>query len=64
MKLTDRGWKEFKIGDLFDIDKVRGLPTENYKCGDVPYITTSSNNNGLTDFISADNKAISKQQTF
>ena len=63
MKLTDREWKEFKIGDLFDIDKVRGLPIENYKCGDVPYITTSSNNNGLTDFISADNKAISKRNS-
>ncbi len=59
MKLTDREWKEFKIGDLFDIKKVKGLPIENYSVGDTPYITTATLNNGLTDFISTNKDAIS-----
>mgnify|MGYP002624694393 CR=1 FL=1 len=59
MKLTDREWKTFKIGDLFEIKKVQGLPIENYKDGIIPYVSTSSVNNGSSNFISAPNEAIS-----
>jgi len=62
MKLTDREWKEFKIGDLFCTKKVQGRPIENYSSGNVPYITTASTNNGLTNFISSPQTAISDKR--
>ena len=61
MKLTDREWKEFRIGEIFSIKKVSGLPIENYAEGNLPYITTSSTNNALVSFVSAPQKAISEK---
>ncbi len=57
--MPSKKWKEFKICELFEIKKVKGLPIENYKLGDMPYITTAALNNGLSDFISSDKEAIS-----
>ena len=61
--MQTKEWKEFKIESLFNIEKVKGLPFENYKLGTIPYISTSSINNGLTSFVYADNKAISKSNS-
>lgn len=54
LKLTDREWREFVFGDLFDIsstsssiDKKRLTGT----LGNNPYITRSENNNGVDSFI-------------
>lgn len=54
LKLTDREWREFVFGDLFDIsstsssiDKKRLTGT----LGNNPYITRSENNNGIDSFI-------------
>ena len=58
-KLSDREWKEFKIGDLFEVKKVLGKPIENYKNGRIPYISTSSQNNGLINFIDCEEKILS-----
>lgn len=44
-------WNEFKIKDLFKIKPVRGKAITQYSEGLVPYITTSSINNGLNNFI-------------
>lgn len=63
MKLTDREWATFKIGKIFEIKKVTGLPIENYKNGDIPYISTSSVNNGATNFVSASDEVISRKGT-
>lgn len=52
-------WKEFKIKDLFIIEKVYGLPLEKYNQGNTPYISTSSINNGNCGFVEANNKDIS-----
>ena len=59
-ELNDREWKEFKIGDVFCIKRVTGKPIENYKAGEIPYISTSSVNNGLIGFIDCGNTAVSK----
>lgn len=58
-KLSDREWKEFRIGDLFEVKKVLGKPIENYKNGRIPYISTSSQNNGLINFIDCEEKILS-----
>lgn len=57
MKLTDREWKEFKIGDLFILDKnKRQVPTgayvhkDNLNKGYTPRITVTSMNNGIDDY--------------
>ena len=44
-------WKEFKIKDIFSIKSVKGKTITTYKNGKIPYISTSSNNNGLSNFI-------------
>lgn len=48
---------------MFNIEKVKGLPIENYKIGNIPYISTSSINNGLIDFVLLDKKSISNKNT-
>lgn len=57
--LNEKQWSEFIISDLFEIKSVRGLPAENYKKGTEPYITTSAENNGLTDFVATDGTPVS-----
>ncbi|EFE86141.1 restriction endonuclease subunit S [Fusobacterium periodonticum] len=47
----DVEWKEFKIKDIFSIKSVKGKTITNYENGNIPYISTSTNNNGLNNFI-------------
>ncbi len=53
MKLTDRKWKEFKIGELFNIKIGINIDGNkiNKESGNIPYITRKENNNGLDGFI-------------
>ena len=44
-------WKEFKVKELFEVKPVKGKSITNYKEGKIPYITTSSIDNGLNSFI-------------
>lgn len=44
-------WKEFKVKDLFEVKPVKGKSITHYKVGKIPYITTSSVDNGLNNFI-------------
>lgn len=44
-------WKEFKLKEIFNIKSVKGKTIKNYSTGTIPYVTTSSNNNGITNFI-------------
>ena len=44
-------WKEFKVKDLFKVKPVKGKSITHYKEGEIPYITTSSVDNGLNNFI-------------
>ncbi|MCF2612772.1 MULTISPECIES: restriction endonuclease subunit S [Fusobacterium] len=52
ISLTNLIWKEFEIGDLFEIKKVYGKPENTYKDGEIPYISTSGVNNGVISFRS------------
>lgn len=49
--LTDVEWGEFRVKDLFEMKSVKGKTIKNYKSGTIPYVTTSSTNNGVSDFI-------------
>ena len=51
LSLDNVEWKVFKIKDFFKIQSVNGKPISNYKEGKIPYITTSSQNNGVNSFV-------------
>ena len=61
--LRDKKWSAFTIEALFRIEKVSGLPTENYKDGKAPYISTSSTNNGLINFVLARGNIVAKTKS-
>jgi len=52
--LEDLEWKTFKIEDVFDIRPVKGKVISNYSDGNVPYISTSSQSNGLIGFVDSE----------
>lgn len=58
LNLDSVEWKDFKIENLFFIKKVFGKPINTYKKGLIPYISTSSENNGVIDFIISNNDNI------
>ena len=58
-KLSDREWKEFRIGDLFEVTgSVTTKPQNLIENGFIPRITCSATNNALDDFYQ--NKATEK----
>lgn len=59
LNLENVEWGEFKIWELFDIKKVYWLPMEKYNSWKTPYISTSTINNWLVNFVSWTEKDIS-----
>jgi len=55
INLNDSKWQEFKIIDLFKLKKGERLTEANRASGEVPLITASSYNNGITSFIDYEN---------
>ena len=51
LDLEDVEWEEFKVKDLFEVKPVKGKSITHYKGGKIPYVTTSSVDNGLNNFI-------------
>lgn len=47
MKLSDREWKIFIIGDLFSIKRPIARNKDHYENGDVPFVASGSGNNGV-----------------
>ena len=56
MKLDDREWQEFKIGDTFETDKGIYLHKKNIIEGNNPYVSAKTGNNGVGNYIG--NKAL------
>lgn len=54
-------WNLFQIDEIFDLKRVEGKPINNYENGNIPYVTTSSENNGITNFVNAIESDISKR---
>ena len=56
LHLSYKGWKNYRIGDLFEIAKGTRLTKANMKPGNINYIGASSVNNGITAKIGNDTK--------
>ena len=57
-KLDTSGWKEFRLGDLFDVVPTKGKNTYGLEDGcDLAYIAASRENNGVNRMIAKDNMA-------
>lgn len=50
MKLEDRKWKEFKINEIFNNVIVKKLSKSPEDLGDIPFVTSTSLNNGVSNF--------------
>ena len=53
--LSSKRWKEFFIGDIFDIKSGKLLTKAEMTTGDTPFISASGLNNGVTAFIGNNN---------
>lgn len=58
MKLSDREWKKFKICDIFDIESGKDINEDEIIYGDIPYVTATSFDNGVKNFVSNKNKTL------
>lgn len=47
MRLSDREWKIFIIGDLFSIKRPIARNKDHYENGNVPFVASGSGNNGV-----------------
>lgn len=47
MKLSDRSWGVFVIGDLFSVKRPPARNKDNYEDGEVPFVASGSVNNGV-----------------
>lgn len=61
--LNEVEWNNFKIGDIANVNGGKDLPKYDRKTGDIPFIGSSSQNNGVTDFINInhENAKVSKK---
>lgn len=60
-KIDTSGWREFRVGDLFEIEPTKGVNTYGI-CddGDVPYIAASRENNGCSRHVSCSDEWVSR----
>ena len=61
LDLEEVEWNLFQIDEIFDVKRVEGKPINNYENGNIPYVTTSSENNGITNFVNTIESDISKR---
>ena len=60
-KLSDREWKEFRIGDLFDrFEKGNITNSTILNDGEIPYIGATNRNNGVIRFVEKNDKTEKK----
>ena len=48
-------WKEFKLSNLFDLENGQKYPKEVRTSGNLPLVSTSAENNGVSDYIASRN---------
>lgn len=58
LHLNDHSWGEFLLGDekYFDIQRGDSVYIKNMVEGEIPYISTTSENNGVTTYVSEQNR--------
>ena len=55
-KINTKGWKEFRIGDLFETFHGERLKKSDRIEGSTPFVTAGSENQGVADYIVAEKK--------
>lgn len=50
--IFSKKWDEFKIDDLFNIQRGKRLKNKDHIKGTMPYISSTSSNNGIDDYVS------------
>lgn len=60
VQLQDVRWAEFPIEDIFNISSGVRLTSKQQIPGDIPFISATMHNNGLSNFISNKNKSLDK----
>lgn len=56
--LASVNWKEFEIGEIFEIKSGVRLTKNDMVSGDTPFIGATDSNNGITNFISNENASL------
>lgn len=51
-ELKNKGWKDFYMTEVCDIESGHDIYESERKIGNIPYITSTSNNNGIKYFVS------------
>lgn len=59
--LGDVEWKNYSLEEIFRIESVKGKTISTYKEGCLPYVSTSSQNNGVSGFVDSDKNISSGQ---
>lgn len=49
--INTSNWNEFKLSDIFDVSVSNDLNLQSCNNGSIPYITASSDNNGVTAYV-------------
>lgn len=59
-KLSEKKWKKFSIVEIFNVKNTASILAKDIEpnSGSLPYVTASSLNNGVSDYISFDNNYI------
>lgn len=60
MDLNNVMWKEFEVQKLFTISKVYGKKISDYESGEIPYVSGTKVNNGITGWIDAPEEDVSE----
>jgi len=56
----DKEWKEFVIGEVFEIESGKCSNVSKLKMGDIPYVGATNRNNGVLNFVENNTNLISK----
>jgi len=60
IKLSDRGWNQFKLATIFKIENCKCSKVSGLQKGSIPYVGATNRNNGVMNFVKADKKLITK----
>ncbi len=60
LKLTNREWKQFKLSSIFKIENCKCSKVSGLQKGSTPYVGATNRNNGVMNFVKADEKLITK----
>ena len=57
-KIDTSKWEKFRVGDLFEITNGKKYPSSIRQAGELPLISTTAKNNGISDYIEDRNDGV------